>query len=197
VSTVHFYEAKGLVSSRRSEGNQRRFSREVLRRIAVIRVALRAGIPLAQVRSAFSALPKDRAPTREDWKRLSAQWKDDLEARIRRLTRLRDELDGCIGCGCLSTTHCPLRNPGDVLAEQGPGPQLLERLSAGDAERSSGTIANSGEQRRQDHAARDRWHIGDRHNSVVSKCSPPGRENREGSPHAREGARHPSDRLEL
>jgi MerR family redox-sensitive transcriptional activator SoxR len=125
VSTIHFYEAKGLVWSRRSEGNQRRFSREVLRRIAVIRVALRAGIPLAQVRQAFSALPRDRAPTREDWKRLSAQWKDELEARIRRLTSLRDELDGCIGCGCLSTSHCPLRNPADTLARRGPGPQLL------------------------------------------------------------------------
>ena len=90
MSTVHFYEAKGLVWSRRSEGNQRRFSREVLRRIAVIRDALRACIPIAKVSSAFSTLQRDRATTREDWKRLSAQWKDDLEARVRWLTRLRD-----------------------------------------------------------------------------------------------------------
>lgn len=126
VSTVHFYEAKGLVRSRRSEGNQRRFSREVLRRIAVIRVAQRAGVPLSKVREALSELPMDRAPTRDDWRRLSARWREDLDQRIRRLMKLRDELDGCIGCGCLSTSYCPLRNPDDVLAREGPGPQLIE-----------------------------------------------------------------------
>jgi MerR family redox-sensitive transcriptional activator SoxR len=126
VSTIHFYERKGLIRSWRSEGNQRRFPREVLRRIAVIKVAQRAGIPLAKVREALSELPMDRAPTREDWMRLSARWRDDLEVRIHRLTKLKDELDGCIGCGCLSTSFCPLRNPDDVLSSRGPGPRLIE-----------------------------------------------------------------------
>jgi MerR family redox-sensitive transcriptional activator SoxR len=126
VSTVHFYERKGLIRSWRSDGNQRRFPREVLRRIAVIKVAQRAGVPLAKVREALSELPMDRAPTRDDWMRLSVRWRDDLEERIRRLTKLKDKLDGCIGCGCLSTSFCPLRNPDDVLFTQGPGPRLIE-----------------------------------------------------------------------
>lgn len=126
VSTVHFYERKGLIRSWRSDGNQRRFPREVLRRIAVIKVAQRAGVPLAKVREALNELPMDRAPTRGDWTRLSARWRDDLEERIRRLAKLKDELDGCIGCGCLSTSFCPLRNPDDVLFAQGPGPRLIE-----------------------------------------------------------------------
>lgn len=131
VSTIHFYEARGLISSRRSEGNQRRFSREVLRRIAVIRVAQRAGVPLSVVARAFAELPQDSAPTREDWLRLSSRWRQDLDDRIQRLIGLRDQLDNCIGCGCLSTSHCPLRNPQDALAEQGPGPRLLEPAGAG------------------------------------------------------------------
>lgn len=126
VSTIHFYERRGLIRSRRSEGNQRLFRREVLRRIAVIKVAQRAGVPLAKVREALSELPMDRAPTRDDWRRLSARWRDDLESRIRRLEKLKGELDGCIGCGCLSTSSCPLRNPDDVLFAQGPGPRLIE-----------------------------------------------------------------------
>jgi MerR family redox-sensitive transcriptional activator SoxR len=128
VSTVHFYERKGLIRGWRSGGNQRRFPREVLRRIAVIKVAQRAGVPLANVREALGELPMDRAPTREDWRRLSARWRDDLETRIHRLTRLKDHLDGCIGCGCLSTSFCPLRNPDDVLFAQGPGPRLIEAV---------------------------------------------------------------------
>lgn len=127
VSTIHFYEAKGLVTSWRNAGNQRRFAREVLRRIAVIKVAQRAGVPLAKIREALSELPDNRTPTARDWRRLSTRWRADLDERIRRLTSLRDELDGCIGCGCLSTRHCPLRNPGDVLSEQGPGPRLFDR----------------------------------------------------------------------
>jgi MerR family redox-sensitive transcriptional activator SoxR len=128
VSTVHFYERKGLIRSWRSEGNQRRFPREVLRRIAVIKVAQRAGVPLAKVREALSELPMDRAPTQEDWRRLSVHWRDDLEERIHRLTKLKDELDECIGCGCLSTSFCPLRNPDDQLFAQGPGPRLIETM---------------------------------------------------------------------
>lgn len=126
VSTVHFYERKGLIRSWRSGANQRRFPREVLRRIAVIKVAQRAGVPLAKVREALSELPMDRAPTRDDWRRLSARWRDELALRIHRLTKLKDDLDGCIGCGCLSTSFCPLRNPDDVLSAQGPGPRLIE-----------------------------------------------------------------------
>lgn len=126
VSTIHFYEAKRLITSWRTSGNQRRFHREVLRRIAVIKVAQRAGVPLARIRDALSELPPDGAPCREDWIRLSTRWRADLDERIRSLGKLRDHLDGCIGCGCLSTSLCPLRNPGDALAAEGPGPRLFE-----------------------------------------------------------------------
>lgn len=127
VSAVHFYEAKGLIFSRRNDGNQRRFPRETLRRVAVIKVAQRLGLPLARIAEALAALPKERAPSAADWRALSGRWRADLDERIARLTRLRDELDGCIGCGCLSTSECPLRNPMDALAEEGPGPRYLER----------------------------------------------------------------------
>ena len=126
VSAVHFYEAKGLIHAMRSSGNQRRFAREVLRRIAVIKVAQRAGIPLASIREALGSLPEHRAPNRRDWERLSASWRADLDLRIERLTRLRDQLSGCIGCGCLSIDVCPLRNPNDELAAEGPGARLLD-----------------------------------------------------------------------
>lgn len=126
VSAVHFYEGKGLIHAARSSGNQRRFAREVLRRIAVIKVAQRAGIPLARIRQALGELPAHRAPSKQDWERLSADWRNDLEERIQRLTRLRDQLGRCIGCGCLSTEFCPLRNPDDALAAEGPGPRLLD-----------------------------------------------------------------------
>jgi MerR family redox-sensitive transcriptional activator SoxR len=126
VSAVHFYEAKGLIHAARSSGNQRRFAREVLRRIAVIKVAQRAGMPLATIKHAMDRLPPHHAPGKEDWERLSAGWRDELNDRITRLARLRDQMTLCIGCGCLSTVHCPLRNPGDALGEQGPGPRLLD-----------------------------------------------------------------------
>jgi len=119
VSTLHFYEAKGLIGSTRTQGNQRRYSREVLRRVAFIRVAQRVGITLADIRSALATLPT--APTRSDWKRLSSLWRADLNQRIEQLKRLRDTLDDCIGCGCLSIDRCRLRNPGDKLAAKGPG----------------------------------------------------------------------------
>jgi MerR family redox-sensitive transcriptional activator SoxR len=125
VSTLHFYEAKGLISGDRSAGNQRRYRREVLRRIAVIRVAQRAGIPLAEIRAALDALPEGRTPTARDWSRLSTTWREMLDARIHDLTRLRDQLEGCIGCGCLSMQDCPLRNPGDRLGEAGSGAVLF------------------------------------------------------------------------
>jgi MerR family transcriptional regulator, redox-sensitive transcriptional activator SoxR len=126
VSTLHFYEAKGLIRSWRTNGNQRRYEREVLRRVAIIRVAQRTGMELNKIRKALKALPRERTPNAEDWKKLSASWKTELNARIERLTQLRDQLDGCIGCGCLSMGACPLRNPWDRLAKLGPGPRLLE-----------------------------------------------------------------------
>jgi len=127
VTALHFYEAKGLIKSNRNQGNQRRYPRETLRRVALIKVAQRLGIPLAEIGEALKNLPDNRAPTAEDWKLLSQQWRRDLDARIAQLTLLRDRLNGCIGCGCLSMEACPLRNFGDVLGEQGPGAQLLER----------------------------------------------------------------------
>lgn len=126
VSTLHFYESAGLIHSWRNQGNQRRYAREVLRRVAVIRVAQRAGIALAEIRDALKTLPNQRTPTAEDWKKLSARWRVDLSDRIARLTRLRDQLDGCIGCGCLSLEVCPLRNPADKCARLGPGAQYLD-----------------------------------------------------------------------
>jgi len=130
VSALHFYERKGLIESHRSAGNQRRYHRDVLRRVAVIKVAQRIGIPLAEVAGALAALPPGRSPTARDWSRLSARWRQDLDERIEHLTQLRDQLDDCIGCGCLSLTACRLRNPGDTLAETGAGARRWE--SSGD-----------------------------------------------------------------
>jgi MerR family redox-sensitive transcriptional activator SoxR len=126
VSAIHFYEARGLIRSRRSPGNQRRYRREVLRLVAVIKVAQRIGIPLATIRDALATLPNGRTPTAADWRKLSAVWKRGLDERIESMIGLRDSLTGCIGCGCLSLKVCPLRNPKDRLGEQGPGPRLLE-----------------------------------------------------------------------
>ena len=126
VSTIHFYEAKGLISGWRNRGNQRRYGREVLRRIGIIRVAQRTGIPLAEIKAALAALPNGRTPTAADWAKLSAGWRAELDDRIARLTKLRDRLEGCIGCGCLSMELCPLYNPLDALAEEGAGPRLLD-----------------------------------------------------------------------
>jgi len=126
VSALRFYEAQGLIKSVRSAGNQRRYPREVLRVVSVIKVAQRVGIPLAEIRQALAALPDGRTPTAADWRHMSLKWKAKLDERITRLTRLRDRLDGCIGCGCLSIRACWLRNPLDELAEEGAGPRLLE-----------------------------------------------------------------------
>ncbi|MCM8739181.1 redox-sensitive transcriptional activator SoxR [Azospirillum sp. CT11-132] len=126
VSTIHFYEAQGLIRSWRNPGNQRRFSRDVLRRVAVIKVAQRLGISLASIADALNALPQDRSPTTADWRRMSERWRAELDDRIAKLTKLRDNLDGCIGCGCLSIRDCPLRNPWDELGDAGAGPRLLD-----------------------------------------------------------------------
>ncbi|GGS63607.1 redox-sensitive transcriptional activator SoxR [Planobispora rosea] len=125
VSALHFYEAKGLIRSRRTAGNQRRYTRDTLRRIAFIRVSQRVGIPLKTIQRALSALPDERTPNREDWARLSEMWRSELDDRIRQLQRLRDGLTDCIGCGCLSLDRCALANPEDVLAAQGPGSRLM------------------------------------------------------------------------
>ena len=126
ISALHFYEAKGLIRSLRNAGNQRRYPREMLRRVAVIKVAQRLGIPLAAIGEALTGLPQNRTPTAADWAKLSRRWQAELDDRIERLTRLRDQLDGCIGCGCLSLKDCPLRNPLDRLSEDGAGPRLLD-----------------------------------------------------------------------
>lgn len=125
VSALHFYERRGLIRSRRTAGNQRRFRRDTLRRIAFIRVSQRVGIPLERIRAALAELPEERTPTREDWARLSAGWREDLDTRIEQLERLRDDLTDCIGCGCLSLESCVLSNPHDELAQEGPGPRRL------------------------------------------------------------------------
>ncbi|MFI6250964.1 redox-sensitive transcriptional activator SoxR [Streptomyces sp. NPDC051016] len=125
VSALHFYEAKGLISSRRTSGNQRRYTRDTLRRVAFVRAAQRVGIPLATIREALSELPEERTPTREDWARLSEAWRAELDQRIRHLNRLRDHLTDCIGCGCLSLDTCVLSNPDDAFGERRAGSRLL------------------------------------------------------------------------
>lgn len=130
VSTLHFYESEGLIRSWRNQGNQRRYARDVLRRVAVIKVAQRAGVALKSIRRALAVLPNGRTPTVADWARLTTRWRSELDERITRLTRLRDQLSDCIGCGCLTLGVCPLRNPWDKLSEQGPGPRLLDPIPA-------------------------------------------------------------------
>ena len=125
VSALHFYEQRGLIRSNRTGGNQRRYGRDVLRRIAVIRVAQEVGVPLADIAATLNSLPDGRTPTRDDWARLSTAWRDNLDRRIEQLTKLRDGLTDCIGCGCMSIDKCPLRNPEDRLARQGPGARRL------------------------------------------------------------------------
>ncbi|MFB7994528.1 redox-sensitive transcriptional activator SoxR [Streptomyces sp. NPDC056002] len=126
VSALHFYEAKGLISSRRTTGNQRRYQRDTLRRVAFIRAAQRVGIPLATIRDALSELPEGRTPTREDWAHLSEAWRSELDQRITQLGRLRDHLTDCIGCGCLSLENCVLSNPDDVFGERLTGSRLMK-----------------------------------------------------------------------
>ena len=130
-SALRFYESIGLISSQRTTGNQRRFQRAIIRRVAVIKAAQRAGIPLDEIGRAISTLPADRAPTRDDWERFSRSWKQDLERRIGQLTRIKDDLTGCIGCGCLSIENCALFNPDDELAETLASTSKLEDLVDG------------------------------------------------------------------
>ena len=125
VSALHFYEAEGLISSRRTTGNQRRYPREILRRVAFIRASQGVGIPLRRIKAALDLLPENRTPTRKDWEHLSTAWRNELNDHITQLEHLRDRLSGCIGCGCLSLQGCKLINPNDVLGRQGNGPRNL------------------------------------------------------------------------
>jgi MerR family redox-sensitive transcriptional activator SoxR len=125
-SALRFYEAEGLISSTRTTGNQRRYERSTLRRIALIQAGKAAGISLEDIRYALAALPGERTPTKRDWERLSRRWRDDLDRRIATLEALRHRLTGCIGCGCLSLRTCALLNPEDEAAALGSGPQYLE-----------------------------------------------------------------------
>jgi MerR family redox-sensitive transcriptional activator SoxR len=125
VSALRFYEEHGLVQSRRTTGNQRRFARSDLRRIAFVRAARELGLPLKDIEAAVASLPEGRTPTRRDWQRLSGRWRQRIEGQIADLQALRDRLDGCIGCGCLSLRRCSLYNAADRVAEHGSGPRLL------------------------------------------------------------------------
>ena len=121
VPTLRFYEEAGLLAPERTAGNQRRYPRHVLRRPAYVKAAQRFGLSLAEIRSALDGLPRNQAPTRKDWKRLSKSWHDALQARIDELVALRDTTNQCIGCGCLSTKNCPIDNPQDVMGHEGSG----------------------------------------------------------------------------
>ena len=132
VSTLHFYEQKGLIHSARNAGNQRRYKADVMRRVAVIKAAQKMGISLAAIKQAFATLPDQRTPTTKDWEKLSSVWQAELNERIAYLQRLRDSLTGCIGCGCLSMKNCPIYNEGDKLAAEGSGPVILERAGSAD-----------------------------------------------------------------
>lgn len=125
VSAIRYYEAEGLISSTRTVGNQRRFHRDTLRRIGFVRAAQRVGLSLDEIATALAGLPTSRTPTRADWSRLSRGWRGRLDEQIRRLEQLRDDLDSCIGCGCLSLDTCALYNPDDAAASLGPGPRYL------------------------------------------------------------------------
>jgi MerR family redox-sensitive transcriptional activator SoxR len=125
VSAIRFYEARGLISSDRTDGGQRRFRRDVLRRLGFIQAAQRVGLSLEEIGEALGTLPAHAAPTPAQWARMSARWQPMLDERIRLLEQLRSDLDGCIGCGCLSVSACRLRNPGDQAHDLGSGPRYL------------------------------------------------------------------------
>jgi len=124
-STLRYYETQALLSGARNDAGRRRYPRSELRRVAFIRVAQSVGLTLEQIRAGLATLPGERTPTRGDWTRLSRQWRPLLDARIAALTRLRDQLDSCIGCGCLSIRRCALYNPGDAAASTGTGARFL------------------------------------------------------------------------
>jgi MerR family redox-sensitive transcriptional activator SoxR len=125
ISTLHFYERKGLIASQRNAANHRIYRREVLRRVTVIKIAQSAGVPLSEISDALSGLPQASTPDTDDWARISEVWHDGLTRRIETLTALRDKMALCIGCGCLSVERCPLMNADDHLGTEGPGARLL------------------------------------------------------------------------
>ncbi|TMO56844.1 redox-sensitive transcriptional activator SoxR [Pseudoalteromonas aurantia] len=127
VSTLHFYETKGLIRSWRNNGNQRRYKPDVLRRIAVIKAAQKMGVTLEEIKLTLDTLPENRTPNKNDWARLSTQWQAQLDEKIAYMQRLRERVEGCIGCGCLSMSSCPLYNPNDILGETHSGAVLLEK----------------------------------------------------------------------
>jgi MerR family redox-sensitive transcriptional activator SoxR len=129
-SAIRFYEARGLIGSQRSAGGQRRFPRASLRRLAFIGAAQQVGLTLEEIRAALAQLPDQRTPTRRDWQQLSAAWRDRLELRIAALERLRDDLSGCVGCGCLSLRRCRLYNVGDGAADEGQGSRLVRAFGS-------------------------------------------------------------------
>ena len=124
-SALRFYEEQGLIHSERNESGHRRYHADVLRRVSFIRTAQLVGLSLGEIREALSSLPDGRTPNARDWERLARSWQPVLEQRIKLLTRMRDQLDSCIGCGCLSLTSCGLWNPGDIAGESGDGPRYL------------------------------------------------------------------------
>ncbi len=126
VSTLHFYETKGLIKSERSAGNQRRYPRHILRQLAIIKVAQSLGLSLTEIQEHLDTLPHDKLPTAADWKRLSSEWSRDLGEKIAKMTALKEKLTSCIGCGCLSVNDCPLRNPDDFAATKGPGARAFD-----------------------------------------------------------------------
>lgn len=128
VSALHFYEREGLIASVRTPGGQRRYARHTIRRVSVIQVAKRMGIPLAEVAEVFSVLPVDRMPGKADWRRISERWRGRLEARRREIERMEHELVECIGCGCVSLRSCRVLNPCDELGGEGAGPRLLPEI---------------------------------------------------------------------
>lgn len=125
-SALRYYESRGLIASERTAGNQRRYHQATLRRVAFIRSAQRVGLTLDEIEEALATLPERRTPTKADWSRLSRTWRPRIDEQIERLERLRDKLDGCIGCGCLSLRTCALNNHDDEVAPRGPGAVFLE-----------------------------------------------------------------------
>ena len=122
---MRFYESEGLIHSVRSDGNQRRYARDMIRRVSFIRIAKEVGLSLEEIGAAMGSLPDSRTPTKRDWELLSAAWRPRIDHQIGMLERLRDKLTGCIGCGCLSLQACRILNPEDEVSERGPGPRYV------------------------------------------------------------------------
>ncbi|WP_125779223.1 redox-sensitive transcriptional activator SoxR [Pseudoalteromonas rubra] len=136
VSALHFYENKGLIRSWRNSGNQRRYKKDVLRRIAIIKAGQKMGITLAEIKQTLMSLPHSNTPSKEDWARMSSLWRAQLDEKIAYMQRVRTMVDGCIGCGCLSMSRCPMYNPDDVVAQAGNGAVLIDNPEQAQAAKS-------------------------------------------------------------